>query len=129
MGLPRKVTRARQQNASPDRIGSDQPPIPDTDTHDASDATPAVVSDQPRPTVAEPDPVTAGSGNDETQQKRPYVIPQHRSPGTQGFIPRSSSGSASEFETVKSRPVRQKRKPGWMKSNDWVMSQTHTHIH
>ena len=46
--------------------------------------------------------------------------------GTPGLTPRSADDSETESQESGARPVRAKRKPGWMNSNEWVMSQPHT---
>ena len=44
-----------------------------------------------------------------------YRITQRRAPGTSGLAPRTV-GTDTE-----ARPVRNRRKPGWMASNDWIL--------
>ena len=60
-----------------------------------------------------------------------YRIPMRRKPGEQGLLPRSSATDAhqstqsgnisSSTEGHSPRPVRARRKPPWMRSNDWVL--------
>ena len=60
-----------------------------------------------------------------------YRIPMRRKPGEQGLLPRSSATDAhqsthsgnisSSTEGHSPRPVRARRKPPWMRSNDWVI--------
>ena len=49
-----------------------------------------------------------------------YIIPMKRKPGQPGLKPRTHSPSDDSEER---RPVRVRRKPAWMNSDDWVVSQ------
>ena len=49
-----------------------------------------------------------------------YIIPMKRKPGQPGLKPRTRSPSDDSEER---RPVRVRRKPAWMNSDDWVVSQ------
>ena len=54
---------------------------------------------------------------DEVQEATPahYIIPQRRKPGAPGLRPRTQT------ETDDSKPTRNRRKPAWMDSKDWVL--------
>ena len=64
-------------------------------------------------------------GQEEVQR---YVIPQRHPRGTPGLAQRSTDDSETESQDSGARPVRTKRKTGWMTSNEWVMSQPHTFV-
>ena len=66
------------------------------------------------------------------EKVRRYKIPMRRKPGESGVLPRtvksssvsdtqSVSCSSSSEENRNLRPVRARRKPNWMRSNDWVL--------
>lgn len=63
------------------------------------------------------------SDNDSQATER-YVIPMRRKPGAPGLLPRSNPERAKEES--QGRPIRTRRKPTWMNTNDWVLGQQHT---
>ena len=78
--------------------------------------------------------VTKAPLNLTTLADRPRRPPMRRRPGETGVIPRnanlpptraqqfrSSLIGSSESKEVKRRPQRRRRKPNWMRSNDWVV--------
>ena len=52
-----------------------------------------------------------------------YAIPTRRPPGTPAVYPRTDNPLVDVQPS--SRPVRERRKPQWMTSNDWVLAQQH----
>ena len=60
------------------------------------------------------------SDDDISARKGGYVIPMKRKPGQQGLKPRTRSPVDNSEE---GRPVRVRRKPAWMNSDDWFVSQ------
>ena len=67
---------------------------------------------------------TESESSDIQSRAPPYIIPMRRPPGTPGLSPRSKDSTA--VAEPHSRPARSKRKPQWMTSNDWVLTQQHT---
>ena len=61
--------------------------------------------------------VSDTASQNENQVPR-YVIPMRRIPGTPALNPRSEVPVVGERQS--SRPVRERQKPHWMTSNDWV---------
>ena len=64
-----------------------------------------------------------------------YVIPMHRRPGQPGVLSRrlpvvdqqSSTKLDSSYEENRNqRQQRTRRKPAWMRNNDWMVGQVHT---
>ena len=77
------------------------------------------------PDMAMEDPSETESQSSDIQSRAPpYIIPMRRPPGTPGLSPRSKDSTA--VAEPHSRPARSKRKPQWMTSNDWVLTQQHT---
>ena len=115
MGLPLKNTRNSEETQQPTSDDNGAPvPAPDTDRLAQTDQLPLT-------------PVSTG-GTSGTAEVQRYVIPQRRPRGTPGLAPRSTDDSETESQESGARPVRTKRKPGWMTSNEWVMSQPHTFV-
>ena len=115
MGLPLKhthITEEPRQPSSDDHVRITPVSAPDTDQLMQTDQQPLA-------------PESTGSQS-ETGEVQRYVIPQRRPRGTPGLTPRSADDSETESQESGARPVRAKRKPGWMNSNEWVMSQPHT---
>ena len=115
MGLPLKhklITEEPCQPSSDDYVHVTPVSAPDTDQLIQTDQQPLA-------------PESTGSLS-ETGEVQRYVIPQRRPRGTPGLTPRSADDSETESQESGARPVRAKRKPGWMNSNEWVMSQPHT---
>ena len=116
MGLPLKNTRNSEETQQPTSDDNNGAPVPapDTDRLAQTDQLPLT-------------PVSTG-GTSGTAEVQRYVIPQRRPRGTPGLAPRSTDDSETESQESGARPVRTKRKPGWMTSNEWVMSQPHTFV-
>ena len=115
MGLPLKHTHITEEPHQPsydDHVCITPVSAPDTDQLIQTDQQPLA-------------PESTGSQS-ETGEVQRYVIPQRRPRGTPGLTPRSADDSETESQESGARPVRAKRKPGWMNSNEWVMSQPHT---
>ena len=64
---------------------------------------------------------TESQTNEPRSQTPRYVIPMRRPPGTPALNPRTQEPVADVHRD--SRPVRERRKPQWMTSNDWVLAQ------
>lgn len=70
------------------------------------------------------------------QKPGKYKIPMLRKAGESGLLPRSSGSSHSRSSSVSEsssdegdstpKPTRARRKPHWMKSDDWLVGQQHT---
>ena len=115
MGLPLKhtqITEEPRQPSSEDHVHVTPVSVPDTDQLIQTDQQPLA-------------PESTGSQS-ETGEVQLCVIPQRRPRGTPGLTPRSPDDSEIESQESGARPVRAKWKPGWMNSNEWVMSQPHT---
>ena len=62
-----------------------------------------------------------------------YIIPMKRKPGQPGLNPRSAtspatSESSSTNSPPRQRPQRSHKRPVWMRSPDWVLSQVSTAV-
>ena len=70
--------------------------------------------------VSSSDSVNQGTP-DLTQRTARYVHPNRRPPGTAGLSPPTVRLAADE--TSNCRPMRERRRPAWMNSDEWVMAQ------
>ena len=68
-----------------------------------------------------------------TQSPDRYVIPMLRRKGQPGLLPRRlpltdqhATSNSTDATNGKSRPRRSRRKPSWMRYNNWVVGQLHT---
>ena len=115
MGLPLKhtqITKEPRQPSLEEHVHVTPVSAPDTDQLIQTDQQPL-------------GPESTGSQSEKGEVQR-YVIPQRCPRGTSGLTPWSADDSETESQESGARPVRAKRKPGWMNSNEWVMSQPHT---
>ena len=64
---------------------------------------------------------TESQTNEPRSQTPRYVIPMRRPPGTPALNPRTQEPVADVPRD--SRPDRERRKPRWMTSRDWVLAQ------
>ena len=103
------IPRRKQQ-----QLGSDSENAVDVDEEQETDNN-AVESDTDRLSETQ-------SQKSEPQGQTPrYVIPMRRPPGTRALTPRTQEPVADV--QIDSRPVRERRKPQWMTSKDWVLAQ------
>ena len=68
-----------------------------------------------------------------TQSPSRYVIPMRRRKGQPGLLPRRlpladqhATSESPDATNGRSRPRRSRRKPSWMRDNNWVVGQMHT---
>ena len=68
-----------------------------------------------------------------TQSPSRYVIPMRRRKGQPGLLPRRlpltdqhATSDSPDATNGRSRPRRSRRKPSWMRDNNWVVGQIHT---
>lgn len=122
MGLPHRNTRVIEEVSPIDTAQSaDEPQVSDAHT----DGVPVSLSASDQlgqmGDVRTPD----SADSNVTEVVRRYVIPQRRSRGTPGLSPRIRAEPDTESNESTARPTRAKRRPGWMNSNEWVLSQPH----
>lgn len=117
MGLPHRNTRVSEEIPQLDTaLSADEPQGSDAHTNGIPVSLSA--ADQ----LGQMDEMHAPDSANTTEAVRRYVIPQRRSRGSPGLSPRSRA----EPEAESKRPTRAKRKPGWMNSDEWVLSQPHS---
>lgn len=122
MGLPHRNTCVSEEVCQLDTVlTADEPQVVDDHTNGVSVSS---ESDQ----LGQRDEMRAPDSADSNTMEvvRRYVIPQRRSRGTPGLRPRSrAEPDAESIESIR-RPTRAKRRPVWMNSDEWVLSQPHS---
>ena len=122
MGLPHRNTRVSEEVRQLDTVlTADEPQVVDDHTNGVPVSS---ESDQ----LGQVDEMRAPDSADSntTDVVRRYVIPQRRLRETPGLSPRSrAEPDAGSFESTR-RPTRAKLRPGWMNSDEWVLSQPHS---
>ena len=125
MGLPLINTRITEEAPQPESgLMADRVPISDA----RADSVPVSLPDTDQLRRTEQPALESTGSINETGEVRTYIIPQRRPRGTHGLLPRSTNDSDTESEHSGARPVRVKRRPGWMNPNEWVLSQPHTFV-